>query len=394
MADAVVVLGGARTPFGAYGGSLKDLSATDLGVHAVRGALEKAGVPAERIDNVVLGNVVQQDGQAAYMARHVALKAGIGQQVPALMVNRLCGSGLQAVISAAQSILLGESAWAVAGGTESMSGAPHVVKARFGTPLGAAPMADALWQALTDSYCGCPMAETAERLMQRYGITRADADQVAHESQRRTAAAWAEGRMAPEVVPVEVPGRKGPVRVERDEHPRPDTTPEILAKLRPAFRADGTVTGGNASGIVDGAAALVLAGEAEARAAGLRPLARLVSWGYVGVEPQIMGIGPAPASRLALERAGLGVADVDLWEINEAFAGQVAAVRKELGVDPDRLNVGGGAVAIGHPLGASGARLALTLCMELERRQGRYGVAALCIGGGQGIAAVFERLER
>lgn len=393
MAEELVLVGGARTPFGEHGGALKDVSATELGAFAARAALARTGVPAERIDNVVIGSVVQTDGQAAYLARHIALKAGIPVPTPALTVNRLCGSGLQAIVTAAQSIRLGESAWALAGGTESMSQVPHIVRgARYGLGLSSVKFEDMLLGALQDSYCGCLMAQTADNLVKQYGLTREEVDQYAAESQQRAAAAWAQGLFAHEVVPIPVQTRKGEVLFEKDEHLRPDTTPASLARLRPHFGPDSTVTAGNASGVVDGAAAVVITTRRAAEQAGLRPLSRIVSWAVVGVPPEIMGIGPAPASRAALEKAGLRVADVDLWEINEAFAGQVCAVRKDLGIPGDILNVNGGAVAVGHPLGASGTRLALTLSLELQRRGARYGVASLCIGGGQGIAAVFARI--
>ena len=390
----VVVLGGARTAFGAYGGSLRGVSAIDLGATAARAALERAGVPAEEVDNVVFGNVLQTSTDALYLARHVALKAGIPIEVPALTVNRLCGSGLQAVVTAAQSILLGESRLALAGGTENMSQAPHAVYgARWGLPLGqATPFVDTLWAALLDTYAGCTMAHTAEHLAKDYKITREECDAYALRSHRRAAQARASGRLAHEIVPVTVPHPRQPTVVQQDEHIRADASMEALRALPPRFVADGVVTAGNASGINDGAAAVVVCDGAEARRRGWRPLGRIVAWAVVGVEPARMGIGPAPAIRRALERAELRLGEVDLVEVNEAFAAQYLAVEKELGLDRERTNVNGGAIALGHPLGASGARLLLTLLLELRARGGRYGVAGLCIGGGQGIAVVVQAL--
>jgi acetyl-CoA C-acetyltransferase len=392
----IVIIDGARTAVGTFGGAFKGVSATELGVVAVQGALARAGVSPDDVGNVVLGNVLQTSIDAVYLARHVALKAGIPRDVPALVVNRLCGSGLQAIISAAQSLLLNEAQVALAGGTENLSQAPHVLYGgRWGLDLGqTGQLQDSLWAALTDSYANLPMALTAENLAAQYQISRAAQDAFALLSQQRAAAAQEAGRLAAEIVPVTVAGKKGePMQFVADEHPRPDVTLEGLARLKPRFKADGTITPGNASGINDAAAALVLATGAWAAGRGLRPLGRLVSSAVVGVPPEIMGIGPAPALRLALRRADLTLADLDLIEINEAFAAQYLAVEQELGLDRDKVNVNGGAIALGHPLAASGARLALTLLYELRRRGGRYGAAALCIGGGQGIAAVFECLQ-
>jgi acetyl-CoA acyltransferase 2 len=392
--SAVVFLSGVRTGFGAFGGTLKDLSATDLGVAAAAAALARSGVPAESVDHVVFGNVLQTSADAPYLARHVGLRAGLPIATPAVTVNRLCGSGFEAVVQGAQQILLGESGVVLAGGTESMSQAPHVVRgARWGLRLGVTPpLDDPLWAALRDSRCDLSMAETAENLAREYRIGRTDVDCFAALSQARARDAWARGDFADEVVPVEVAERKG--RGTRpwaaDEHMRPDTTPEVLATLPPYFRKDGVVTAGNASGISDGAAALVLAGERYARDHGLRPLGRLVAWGVAGVDPARMGIGPAPAARQALARVGLTLAAMDLIEINEAFAAQYLAVERELGLDRARTNLDGGAVAMGHPLGASGARITLHLLHALRRRDGRYGLGAACIGGGQGIAVIVE----
>ncbi len=389
-----VFLSGVRTGFGAFGGALKDHSATDLGAVAARAALDRSGVEPTAVDHVVFGNVLQTSADAPYLARHVGLRAGLPIETPALTVNRLCGSGFEAVIQAGQQIRLGESRVVLAGGTESMSQAPHVVRgARWGLRLGPPPpLEDPLWEALRDSHCDLSMAETAERLAERYRITREAVDCYAARSQAGAGAAWASGAMAEEVVPVTVKDRKTrkDVAWAADEHMRPDTTPEVLAKLAPYFRKDGVVTAGNASGICDGAAALVVADEAFARERGLRPIGRLVGWGVAGVEPEVMGIGPVPASRRALERAGLGLDDMDLIEINEAFAAQYLAVERELGLDRERTNLDGGAVALGHPLGASGARITLHLLHALRRRGGRYGLGAACIGGGQGAAVVVE----
>jgi acetyl-CoA acetyltransferase family protein len=374
-----------------YVGALKDVSAIDLGAAAARGALERTGVSPEWIDHVVFGNVQQSSVDAHYGARHVGLKAGVPVPVPALTVNRLCGSGIQAAISGAQQIQLGEAGFVLAGGMENMSQVPHVVRGlRSGLKLGQGKLEDWLWEGLTDPYAGCSMAITAENCAARHGVTREEADQFAVRSQRLAHQAWTSGVMADEIVPVEIRTRKGVTLVERDDHLRPDTTIEVLATLPAAFKKDGIVTAGNASGIVDGAAALVLAGADAVKARGLTPMGRIVSWATVGVEPALMGMGPAPAIRAALDRAKLSLADMDLIEINEAFAPQYLACEKELGLDRGKVNVNGGAIALGHPLGASGARLLLTLLLELRRRGKRYGVASACIGGGQGIAMIVE----
>jgi acetyl-CoA acyltransferase 2 len=390
----VVFLSGVRTGFGAFGGALKDLSATDLGVVAAKEALAQSGVEPARIDHVVFGNVLQTSADAPYLARHIGLRTGLPIETPAVTVNRLCGSGFEAVIQGAQQILLGESTVVLAGGTESMSQAPHVVRgARWGLRLGpAAPLEDPLWEALRDSECGLSMAETAENLAQRYRISREAVDCFAARSQACAKTAWDAGAYVEEVVPVALRNRKtGQLEPwTADEHMRPGTTPEALAKLPPYFKKDGVVTAGNASGICDGAAALVLCSERFATDQGLRPLGRLLAWAATGVDPSIMGIGPAPASRRALEQAGLTLDDMDLVEVNEAFAAQYLAVEQELGLDRERTNVDGGAVAIGHPLGASGARITLHLLHALRRRRGRYGLGSACIGGGQGIAVIVE----
>ena len=392
----VVLLSGVRTGFGAFGGALKDLSATDLGVLAGRAALDRAGVEPAAVGHVIFGNVLQTSADAPYLARHIGLRTGLPIETPAVTVNRLCGSGFEAVIQGAQRILLGEADVVLAGGTESMSQAPHVVRgARWGLRLGPSqPLEDPLWETLRDGYCGLAMAETAEKLAECYGLDRAAVDAYAARSQARAKAAWAAGALADEVVPVMLKDRKTrqDVAWAADEHMRPETTVEGLAKLPPYFKKDGVVTAGNASGICDGAAALVVAGEHFARERGLRPLGRLVGWGVAGVDPSVMGIGPVPASRRALAHAGLALEDMDLVEINEAFAAQYLAVERELGLDRERTNVDGGAVALGHPLGASGARITAHLLHALRRRGGRYGLGAACIGGGQGAAVVVEAL--
>jgi acetyl-CoA acyltransferase 2 len=390
----VVFLSGVRTGFGSFGGSLKDLSATDLGALAGAEAVKRAGVPASDVDHVVVGNVLQTSADAPYLARHVGLRIGLPVDTPAVTVNRLCGSGFEAVIQGAQQILLGESRVVLAGGAESMSQAPHVVRgARWGLRLGPPPpLEDTLWEALRDAHCGLSMAETAENLGRQYGIGREAVDCYAALSQARAREAWARGDYQDEVVPVPLADRKtGEVRQwAADEHIRPDTSAQVLAGLPPYFRKDGVVTAGNASGIGDGAGALVLASVRYAEERGLAPLGRLVAWAAAGVDPRVMGLGPVPASRRALERAGLTLADMDLVEINEAFAVQYLAVEQELGLARERTNVDGGAVALGHPLGASGARITLHLLHALRRRGGRYGLGAACIGGGQGIAVIVE----
>ena len=392
----IVFLSGKRTGFGSFGGSLKGFSATDLAVFSSRAALESAGLDPVQIDHTFFGNALQTSADAIYLARHVALRAGVPEASGALTVNRLCGSGFEAIVQGAKEILLGHARCVLVGGTESMSQAPHVVRgARWGRlRLGEAGgyFEDLLWQALRDSRCDLTMAQTAERLAERYGVTRGEADQVSLRSQRRAKDAWDEGRFRAEVVPVVVKTRQGEVEYCADEHMRPDTTLEALAKLRPYFKKDGLVTAGNASGIGDGAASCVLADQDWASDHGFEPIGRLLSWGFVGVDPTIMGIGPAPASRLALERAGLSLSDMDLVEVNEAFAPQVRAVEKDLGLDPEKTNVDGGAIAITHPLGASGARITIHLLHELRRRGGSFGLGSACIGGGQGGAVVVEAL--
>ena len=393
MDGDVFILGGRRTPMGEYVGMLKDISAIDLGAMAARATLAATAVSAEEIDHTIIGNALQTSGDAIYGARHVALKAGVPFDRPALTVNRLCGSGIQSIISGAQMIQLGEAQTALVGGMESMSQAPHVIRgARSGFALGQGKLEDSLMVALLDTYCNTPMAGTAENLARQFEISREEQDLYALRSQQEAKRALDAGIFREEIAPVEIKTRKGTVLFETDDHLRPETTLEGLAKLKPAFNQDGFVTAGNASGIVDGAACLVIAGEDYVKAKDRKPLGRIVSWAYAGVEPEIMGIGPVPATRKALEKAGLKIDDLDLIEVNEAFAAQYLAVERELGLDRARTNVNGGAIALGHPLGATGTRLVLTLLNELHRRRGRYGLATACIGGGQGIAIICERV--
>ena len=391
---SIVLLSARRTAFGAMNGSLKAHSATDLGVLSSKAAIAAAGIDAKAVEQVIFGNVQQTSADAIYLARHVGLRSGMGIETPALTVNRLCGSGFEAVIAAAQQILLGESECVLAGGTESMTQTPHVVRGlRDGQGYGKSPvLEDLLSVALVDSFCKLPMAITAENLAEQYGLTRADCDAFALESQRRWAAAQEKGVFADEIAPIELTSKKGTVTFAVDEHPRPQSTPEGLAKLNPVFKKDGTVTAGNASGICDGSASVIVASEDFAKAHGLTPLARLVSWGVAGVDPSVMGIGPAPAIRKALARAQVALADVDRVEVNEAFAPQVLAVAKELGLDLARLNVNGGAIALGHPLAASGARITAHLAHAVRRGESKLALGSACIGGGQGIAVLLEAL--
>jgi acetyl-CoA acetyltransferase family protein len=376
-----------------YTGKLKDLSALELGAIAARAAMERTNVNPGDIDHVVFGNVLQTSADAVYGARHVGLKAGVPIEVPGLTVNRLCGSGIQAAISGGQLLQLGEADIVLTGGMESMSQAPHVIRGlRNGLRLGQGQLEDTLWSALLDTHCGCTMAATAENCAAKYGVSRQEQDCYALRSQHLAEAAWNAGRFAQEVVPVEIKSRKGVEVFARDDHMRPNSTMEDLAKLPAAFSKNGCVTAGNASGIVDGGAALLLASETGVKSHGLKPLAKLTHWAVVGVDPTLMGMGPAPATRLVLKRAGLSLSDIDLIEVNEAFAAQYLSVEKELGLDRDRVNVNGGAIALGHPLGMTGTRLLLTLTLELQRRGLKRGLATACIGGGQGIAAVVETL--
>lgn len=383
-----------RTPFGAMNGSLKSISAIDLGVLAGKAAIEQSTLKADEIDQVILGNVQQTSADAIYGARHVGLKAGVPIETPALTVNRLCGSGFQAVISAAEQILMGEANAILAAGSENMSQAPHsIFGLRDGQKFGRPPkMVDTLWESLTDSYSNTPMAVTAENLAEKYGISREDSDAFGLRSQKKWAAAQEGGFFADELAPVTIETRRGSKTIDKDEHPRPETTMEILAKLKPVFKKDGVVTAGNASGICDGAAALIVVDGEWAKTRGLTPLAKIVQWGVAGVEPTLMGIGPAPAIRIALERAGLGIGDIDLFDVNEAFAPQFLAVQKELGLPEEKTNVNGGAIALGHPLGATGARITTNLVYTARKMGKSLSVGSACIGGGQGIAIVLESM--
>lgn len=388
----VYLIDGARTAFGEFGGSFANTDATELGAATAVEALKRSNVKAEDINHVFYGNVIHSSLNAAYIARHIGLKAGVPKEVPALTLNRLCGSGAQAVVAAAQHILLGEAELVLAGGTENMSMSPYSsFDQRFSkSKMGNLQFADMLTATLTDQYTGSGMGMTAEKLAEQYDISREEQDAFAVESNQRAARATESGAFAEQIVGVEVKTRKGVVVVDKDEHIKPDATTETLSKLRPSFKKDGTVTAGNASGINDGAASLIVASERAVKEHSLKPMARIVSWGVVGVDPTIMGIGPVPAIKQALERAQLSLDDIDLFELNEAFAAQYLAVEKELGLDREKVNVNGGAIALGHPVGASGARVLLSLAYELKRRGGKYGVASLCIGGGQGIAVVIE----
>jgi acetyl-CoA acetyltransferase family protein len=399
MQHEIVIVAGARTAMAEYSGTpgpglLAGLSAVELGAIAGKAALERSGVKPEQVDHVFMGNALQTNNDALYGARHVGLKAGVPLEVPALTVNRLCGSGIQSVISAAHTILAGEAKLCLAGGMESMSQAPHVLRGlRDGIRFGAPPqLEDVLFAALLDPYCGLFMAQTAEKVAKKYAVTRQAQDEFALRSHQLGAAAVQAGKFGAEIVPVTVKRGKKEIVVDTDDHIKPDTSLAALAKLRPAFGKDGTVTAGNASGIVDAAAALVVTTAAHAKDLGLQPKVKVRSWGLAGVPPEIMGIGPVPAITDALERASLKQADIDLFEINEAFAAQYLGVEKDLGLDRDKVNVNGGAIALGHPLGATGTRLLLTLVRELWDSGKSLGCASACIGGGQGIAMVLERI--
>ncbi|HKN26200.1 MAG TPA: acetyl-CoA C-acetyltransferase [Candidatus Acidoferrum sp.] len=389
----VVIVAGARTPMARYTGVFSEVSAIDLGAHAAKAAVERSGADPGEVDHVVFGNVLQSSSDAIYGARHVGLKAGLKVETPAVTINRLCGSGIEAIAQGAQRLLLGEANLVVAGGMENMTQAPFVIRgARTGLKLGGGVLEDFLFVGLTDSYCGLPMAVTAEKLAAQTGITRMDADAYALRSQQAADAAAKDGVFKEEIVPVDVKQGKKSILVTEDDHRRPETTMETLAKLPPSFQKDGIVTAGNASGIVDGAAAVVVTREKTAKERGLKPLGRIISWAAVGVDPSIMGIGPVPSTRKALQLAGLKLEQIDRIEVNEAFAAQYLAVEKELGLQRDKTNVNGGAIALGHPLAASGTRLVLTLLNELRRKGLKYGLATACIGGGQGIAMIVEAL--
>ncbi|USK87561.1 acetyl-CoA C-acetyltransferase [Peribacillus asahii] len=388
------IIDGARTAFGTYGGALKDVSDVDLGVAVTKSAIERSGIPASDIDELVFGNVIQTSDNSAYLARHIGLKSGLSESSAALTLNRLCGSGLQAIVSGAQSIALGEAKVIVAGGSESMSLAPQVLKGtRFGSPNKAPVVEDMLWGVLVDKYVGCGMGMTAENLSEKYNISREEQDEFAMESQKKATEARDSGRFAEEITPIVIKDRKGKeIVIKVDEHIKDGVSKEGLAKLKPAFKKEGTVTPGNSSGINDGAAAVILASEDYVQEHNVKPLAKIVSWGVAGVDPSIMGIGPVPASKKALEKAGLNLEDIDLFEFNEAFAAQSLAVIKELGINQEKVNVNGGAIALGHPLGASGARITYSLALEMKKRNLKYGLASLCIGGGQGIAIILENV--
>lgn len=393
MQRDVVIASGVRTAIGDFGGSLKDLSPTELGARVLREALSRAQVEGNDVGHVVFGHVINTEPKDMYLARVAAVQGGVPHHAPALTVNRLCGSGLQALVSAAQTILLGDCDIAVAGGAESMSRAPYIMPdARFGARMGESRLIDMMLGALNDPFDAIHMGVTAENVAAQFGISRAAQDALAVESHRRAAHATEQGYFKSQILPITLKTRKGEVVFDQDEHVRPGTTLEDMAKLRTVFQKDGTVTAGNASGINDAAAALVLMERATAQARGVKPLARLVSYAHAGVDPKIMGIGPVPASRKALERAGLKVGDLDVIESNEAFAAQACAVTQELGLDPARVNPNGSGISLGHPVGATGALITVKALYELERIGGRYALVTMCIGGGQGIAAVFERI--
>jgi len=390
----VVIVAGARTPMSRYTGAFSDVSAIDLAAAASKEAIQRSQADPSEFDHAIFGNVMQTSADALYGARHVALKAGLKTETPAVTVNRLCGSGIESIAQAAQRLLLGESELILAGGMENMTQAPFVIRGlRNGLKLGGGALEDSLMVGLTDTYCGLPMALTAEKLASQYGITRKDADAYALRSQQAADAAYRACRMKEELVSVEVRQGKKTIVVSEDDHRRPETTMEVLEKLPPSFKKDGIVTAGNASGIVDGAAAVVVTRERTAKERGLKPIGRILSWATTGVDPSIMGIGPVPSSQKALKAAGLTIEEMDRVEVNEAFAAQYLAVEKALGLNRDKTNVNGGAIALGHPLGASGTRLAITLLNELRRNGLRYGLATACIGGGQGIAMILESIS-
>ena len=389
----VFVVSAARSAIGSFGGGLKDVALVDLATTAVKAAIERAGVPADQVGHVVMGNVIPTEPRDAYLSRVAAINAGVPVETPAFNVNRLCGSGLQAIVSAAQALLLGETGIAIGAGAESMSRGPYLsTQARWGARMGDIQLIDYMLGILHDPFQKLHMGITAENVAERYGITREMQDAVAIESQRRAAHAIAEGRFRSQIVPVQIATRKGVEVFEIDENVRGGVTEEQLAKMKPVFKKDGRVTAGNASGINDGAAAIVLATGDKVKELGLKPLARLVSYGHAGVEPAYMGIGPVPATRIALKRAGLNVRDLDVIESNEAFAAQACAVARELDFDPAKVNPNGSGISLGHPVGATGVIIATKAIFELQRNGGRYGLATMCIGGGQGIAAIFERV--
>jgi len=388
----VFIVAAVRTAIGSFGGTLKDVPLASLATTAVKAAVERSGIAAEGIGHVVMGNVIPTEPRDAYLSRVSAINAGIPMETPAFNVNRLCGSGLQAIVSAAQSILLGDCETAIGAGAEAMSRGPYLLPTgRWGARLGDAQMLDYMNGILHDPFQSTHMGVTAENVAARYGITRELQDALAAESQQRAARAVAEGRFKAQIVPVEIQTRKGVTVFDTDEHVRGDTTLEALARLKPVFKKDGTVTAGNASGINDAAAAVALASGAQVKALGLKPLARIVAYGHAGVEPAYMGIGPVPASRIALQRAGLTARDLDVVESNEAFAAQACAVTRELDLDPAKVNPNGSGISLGHPVGATGVIITTKAIYELQRSGGRYALATMCIGGGQGIALILER---
>lgn len=388
----VYVVGAARTAIGTFGGSLKDVPLAELATLAVRTALERSGAAAGSVGHLAMGTVIPTEPRDAYLSRVAAMNAGLPKETPAFNVNRLCGSGLQAIVSASQAILLGDCEVAIGAGAESMSrGAYLLPQARWGARMGDSPMLDFVVGALHDPFHKIHMGITAENVGEQFGISRSMMDELAVESHRRAAAAIAEGRFKSQIVPVVIPSKKGDISFDTDEHVKPGTTMETLAKMRAAFKKDGAVTAGNASGINDGAGAVVLASAEAVKAGNLKPIARLVSYAHAGVEPTIMGIGPVPATKLALAKAGLKVSDLDVIESNEAFAAQACAVVKELALDPAKVNPNGSGISLGHPIGATGAIITTKALYELQRVGGRYALVTMCIGGGQGIAAIFER---
>ncbi len=394
MQKDVYILSAKRTAFGTFGGALKKYSATDLAVFAAEAALAEANIERSSVDQVIMGNVMQTSVDAIYMARHVGLRCGLGQEVPALTQNRLCGSGFQAVVSGAEQIITDQAEVVLVGGSESMSQSPHIVRgARWGLPLGQSQLEDSLWSALTDTYTGMPMAITAENLAEQYNLSQEEVDAYAIASQSRFADAQTKGYFEPEIAPIEMKKRKETISFAKDEHNRPGTTADDLKKLPKIFKKDGVIHAGNASGICDGAAALVLASAAFVEGNGIKPLAKVTGWGISGCDPTIMGIGPVPATQRLLKNTQTTLADYQLIDVNEAFAPQVLAVQKELGIDADKFNVNGGAIAVGHPLGASGARITAHLVHELRRRGDRAALGSACIGGGQGISVSLEAVE-
>lgn len=392
--EKIVFISGKRTPFGAFGGSLKEVSATDLSVAAAKAALEQAQLSGEKVEHLILGNVVQSGADAAYIPKHIALKTGLPMAAPAFSVNRLCGSGFQSWVSAAQMILTGEASVVLAGGVEQMSQIPYIARGvRFGgIRMGNFELEDYLTSALTDAYSQTSMAITAENLGEKYQITRAMVDAYSVQSQSRYHAALLKDFFKTEITPITITSKKGTQILDKDEHPKPESTLEKIGQLKPLFKKDGLVTAATASGIVDGAAMSLLTSESKAKELGLKPMARIVSWASFGCDPTIMGIGPAYSSRLALQKASLKLEQMDLVEVNEAFAAQYLAVQAELGLNPEKTNVNGGAIALGHPLGASGTRIMNHLVYELHRRQAKYALGSACIGGGQGISIIIERI--